>query len=84
MTTSGPLPQKNKKHLTKGGSRLSQTVRLQKVERPTNRSFYVNFPVAIAEATKLQKGELMEWLVEDRNTFILRRVRPRKSFLGKE
>jgi len=42
-------------------------------------SFYVNFPAAIAEATHVQKGEEMEWLVEDRNTFILKRIRERKS-----
>jgi hypothetical protein len=39
---------------------------------------------AIAEATDVQKGEEMEWLVEDRNTFILKRIRDRKSFLKKK
>ena len=53
------------------------------MERPTNTSYYVNFPAAIAEATRVKKGEVMEWLVDDRNTFILRRVRERKSFLKK-
>jgi hypothetical protein len=32
----------------------------------------------------VQKGETMEWLVEDRNTFILKRVRSRKSFLKQQ
>lgn len=59
-------------------------VKIQKVERPTNTSFYVNFPAAIAEATQVQKGEEMEWIVEDRNTFILKRIRQRKSFLNKK
>jgi len=60
---------------------LGYRVKIQKVERPTNTSYYVNFPAAIAEATRVKKGEVMEWLVDDRNTFILRRVRERKSFL---
>lgn len=60
---------------------MGYNVKIQKVERPTNTSFYVNFPAAIAEAAEVQKGETMEWLVEDRNTFILKRVRSRKSFL---
>jgi antitoxin component of MazEF toxin-antitoxin module len=64
-----------------GGLPLGYNVKIQKVERPTNTSFYVNFPAAIAEAAEVQKGETMEWLVEDRNTFILKRVRSRKSFL---
>jgi hypothetical protein len=63
---------------------LGYNVKIQKVERPTNTSFYVNFPAAIAEATEVQKGETMEWFVEDRNTFILKRVRSRKSFLKKQ
>jgi antitoxin component of MazEF toxin-antitoxin module len=67
-----------------GGLRLGYNVKIQKVERPTNTSFYVNFPAAIAEATEVQKGETMEWLVEDRNTFILKRVRSRRSFLKQQ
>ena len=63
---------------------MGYNVKIQKVERPTNTSFYVNFPAAIAEATDVQKGETMEWLVEDRNTFILKRVRSRKSFLKQQ
>jgi hypothetical protein len=44
-----------------------------------------DFEVATgAEATEVQKGETMEWLVEDRNTFILKRVRSRRSFLKKQ
>jgi bifunctional DNA-binding transcriptional regulator/antitoxin component of YhaV-PrlF toxin-antitoxin module len=60
---------------------LGYTVKIQKVERPTNTSFYINFPAAIAEAADIQKGETMEWLVEDRNTFILKRIASRRSFL---
>jgi len=54
-------------------------IKLQKVERPTNKSYYVNFPAAIAESAKMQKGEELEWLIEDRNTFILKRVNKSKS-----
>lgn len=63
---------------------MGYTVKIQKVERPTNTSFYVNLPAALAEAAQVEKGETMEWLVEDRNTFILRRTRSRRSFLKKE
>ncbi len=41
--------------------------------------YYVNFPAALAEAAQIEKGESLEWLVEDRNTFLLRRVKPKKS-----
>jgi antitoxin component of MazEF toxin-antitoxin module len=55
---------------------MGYLVKLQKVERPTNRSFYINLPAALADAVQLQKGEELEWFVEDKNTFILRRRKP--------
>ena len=63
---------------------MGYRVKIQKVERPTNTSFYVNLPAAIAEATVIEKGELMEWVIEDRNTFALKRLKPRPSFLKKK
>ena len=63
---------------------MGYKVKMQRVERPTNKSFYVNFPSPIADAVDMQKGEELEWVVEDRNTFVLKRVKPRKSFLTKK
>lgn len=60
---------------------MGYPVKMQKVERPTNRSYYINFPVALAEALGLEKGEDFEWIIEDKNTLILRRSKrqePRK------
>jgi hypothetical protein len=58
---------------------MGYPVRIQKVERPTNRSYYVNFPLAMAEALAIEKGEEFEWLIEDKNTLILRRVNKRNN-----
>ena len=52
-------------------------VKVQKVERPTNRSYYLNLPVVLAEAMEIEKGEEMKWLIEDKNTMLLRRDRPK-------
>jgi hypothetical protein len=49
-------------------------VKVQKVERPTNRSYYLNLPVVLAEALEIAKGEVMIWLVEDKNTLLLCRT----------
>ena len=57
---------------------MGHKIKIQRVERGTTKSYYVNFPAALAEAAQIEKGEEMEWLVEDRNTFVLRRVTPRK------
>ena len=63
---------------------MGYKVKMQKVERPTNKSFYINFPAALAEAAEIGKGEDFEWLAEDRNTFVLRRVRKANSFIAKQ
>lgn len=54
--------------------------KIQKVERPTNRSYYVNLPSALAQALHIQKGEVFEWLVEDKNLLLLRRSKKAKPF----
>lgn len=59
-------------------------VKLQKVERPTNRSYYINLPVALAEALDMCKGEEFIWIVEDKNTLILKRKKFRKPRTLKE
>lgn len=68
----------------KGDTSMGYIIRVQKVDRPSNRSYYVNFPAPIADAVNMQKGEELEWIVEDRNTFIIKRVKPAKSFLKKK
>ena len=60
---------------------MGHKIKIQRVERGTTKSFYVNFPAALAEAAQIAKGEEMEWLLEDKNTFVLRRVQPAKSVL---
>jgi antitoxin component of MazEF toxin-antitoxin module len=60
---------------------MGHQIKIQRVERGTTKSYYVNFPAALAEAAQIQKGEELEWLIEDRNTFLLRRTKPQKSIL---
>jgi bifunctional DNA-binding transcriptional regulator/antitoxin component of YhaV-PrlF toxin-antitoxin module len=53
--------------------------KLQVIERANDtRQFYVICPAPLAEAMELEKGEEIEWVVEDRDTLILRRP-PRKA-----
>ena len=52
---------------------MGYLIKVQKVDRPTNRSYYLNLPVVLAEALELAKGEEWEWFVEDKNTLILSR-----------
>jgi len=54
---------------------MGYLIKVQKVQRPTNHSYYVNLPVVLAETISLQKGEVWEWSMEDKNTLILSRVK---------
>lgn len=63
------------------GKHMGHLIKIQRVERGTTKSYYINFPAALAEAAQIKKGEELEWLVEDRNTFLLRRKKPIKSIL---
>ena len=35
--------------------------------------YYINFPTALAEAMEFQKGEIIEWIVEDKANIIAHR-----------
>ena len=63
---------------------MGYKIKIQRVDRKTTKSFYVNFPAAVAEASDIKKGEEMEWIIEDRNTFVLKRVKSTKSALSKK
>ena len=58
---------------------MGYKVRLQKIERPTNKTFCVTVPVVMVEAMELKKGDELEWFIEDKNTMILRRKKLRKT-----
>ncbi|MBL4772087.1 MAG: hypothetical protein JKX98_00265 [Alcanivoracaceae bacterium] len=57
---------------------MGYKIKIQKVQRPTNKSYYVNMPAAIAESIGLEKGEEMEWEIENKNLLVLKRVKPKK------
>lgn len=63
---------------------MGYKVKIQRVERRGTKSFYVNFPASIAEAAQLEKGEEMEWLIEDKDTYVLKRIKKTKSLLSKK
>jgi antitoxin component of MazEF toxin-antitoxin module len=52
---------------------MGYLTKIQKVERPTNQSFYVNLPSALAQAMNIEKGEEFEWVIENKNLLILQK-----------
>jgi bifunctional DNA-binding transcriptional regulator/antitoxin component of YhaV-PrlF toxin-antitoxin module len=48
--------------------------KVQLIQRANHtRQFYLICPAPLAEALELEKGEPIEWVVEDRQTLILKR-----------
>lgn len=58
--------------------------KIQKVKRPTNQSFYVNLPSAVAQSMNIKKGETFEWIIENKNLLLLKRVKQLKPFKSKK
>jgi len=50
--------------------------KLQVIQRGgQNRQYYLICPAPLAAALEMQKGEGLEWVIKDRNTFEIRRVK---------
>ena len=48
-----------------------------------NRQYYLICPAPLAGALELEKGERIEWVVKDRYTLEVRRIRPAGATRGK-
>ena len=57
--------------------------KLQVIERANQpRQYYLICPAPMAAALNLEKGEDLEWVIKDRNTFEIRRARRHGSGKG--
>ena len=49
--------------------------KLQVIQRNgQNRQYYLIYPAPLAAALEMEKGEELQWVIKDRNTFEIRRV----------
>ena len=55
---------------------MGYLTKLQVIQRGgQNRQYYLICPAPLGAALELEKGEELEWVVKDRNTFEIRRVK---------
>jgi len=55
---------------------MAYFTKLQVIQRGgKNRQYYLICPAPMAAALEMEKGEELEWVIKDRNTFEIRRVR---------
>ena len=50
--------------------------KIQLIKRAKSEQWYINFPAAVAQAMEFEKGEILEWIIEDKNKMILKRRAP--------
>lgn len=58
--------------------------KVQLIKRKQSEQWYINFPSAVAQAMEFQRGEIVEWIVEDKSQLVLNRTQPPASALKKK
>lgn len=52
---------------------MGYNTKIQLIKRATSEQWYVNFPAAVAQAIEFDKGEEVEWIIDDVQNIVLRR-----------
>jgi len=52
---------------------MGYPTKIQLIKRAKSEQWYINFPSAIAQAMEFERGEIVEWLIEDKQRLILKR-----------
>lgn len=47
--------------------------KIQLIKRAASEQWYINFPSAVAQAMEFEKGETVEWIIEDKKKMFLQR-----------
>ena len=47
--------------------------KIQLIKRAKSEQWYINFPSAIAQAMEFERGEVVEWIIEDKLKMTLKR-----------
>lgn len=47
--------------------------KIQLIKRAKSEQWYINLPAAVAQAMEFEKGETVEWIIEDKKKMTLKR-----------
>jgi len=53
---------------------MGYPTKVQVIQRQKSEQWYINVPAAVAHVLEFEKGEVVEWTVQDKNTLVLTRV----------
>jgi hypothetical protein len=54
---------------------MGYPTKVQLIKRKQSEQWYINFPSAIAQAMEFERGEVVEWLIEDKGQLVLQRLK---------
>jgi bifunctional DNA-binding transcriptional regulator/antitoxin component of YhaV-PrlF toxin-antitoxin module len=47
--------------------------KVQLIKRKQSEQWYINFPAAVAQAMEFERGEIVEWIIQDKSHLLLKR-----------
>ncbi len=63
---------------------MGYSTKIQLIKRKNSEQWYVNFPSAVAQAIEFQRGEVVEWLIDDNQRLVLQRSDEAVALLKKK
>ncbi len=63
---------------------MGYPTKVQLIKRQASEQWYINFPSAVAQAMEFERGEVVEWIIENKGLLALRRTSPPASVLEKK
>jgi len=52
---------------------MGYPTKVQLIKRKDSEQWYINFPSAVAQAMEFERGEVVEWIIEDKGQLVLQR-----------
>lgn len=52
---------------------MGYPTKIQLIKRAKSEQWYVNLPAAVAQAIEFQRGETVEWVIDDHQRLVLQR-----------
>lgn len=63
---------------------MGYPVKVQLIDRKKSQQWFINFPTAIAQAMEFERGETVEWIVQNKSQLLLQRMEEPPSALKKK
>ena len=52
---------------------MGYKTKIQLINRKNSEQWYINFPSAVAQAMEFNRGEIVEWMIDDHQRLVLMR-----------